>query len=59
MVDTKKIIKRLEDRKAQLWFELCEDDRIYIPEVIAQMVFEIRQITKMLNLLNEGEKQEK
>jgi hypothetical protein len=50
-----RIIERLENRKAELLYQLCEDERIYIPEVIAQTVFEIREITRILKFLKEEE----
>ena len=50
-----KIIDSLENRKAKILFDLCENDKIYMPEIIAQMVMELRGLTKILRLLNNGE----
>jgi hypothetical protein len=50
-----RIIERLENRKAELLYQLCEDERIYIPEIIAQMVMEVREITRILKMFKDME----
>ena len=49
-----KKIDEFENRRAHLLQALCEDERIYIPEVLLNMVSEIRSITKIMKMLKGG-----
>ncbi len=50
-----KKIEELDNRRAQILQALCEEDRIFIPELILGLVHEVRSITKVLRILK-GEK---
>lgn len=46
-----KKIEELDTRRAQILCTLCEDDRVFYPEVILGLVHEIRGITRILKIL--------
>ncbi len=46
-------IERLEAERAQILHAICEDDQIYLPEVILQLVQRIRSLTKTLRAFRE------
>jgi len=49
--DLTKKIEALDNRRAQILYSLCEDERLFMPEVILGLVHEIRSITKILKIL--------
>jgi len=49
-----KKIEALESRRSYLLFQICENDGLFIPEIILGMVQEIRGITKILKILKGG-----
>lgn len=44
-------IDQLDTRRAQILQVLCEDDKVYHPEVLISLINEIRGITKILKIL--------
>lgn len=55
MPTTTELIAKFEEKRAELLHMLCEDERIFIPEVIFQIVTDIRSITKLLKVLRGDE----
>ena len=50
-----KKIKELDDERAQLLFNLIEDNRIFHPPVILGLVNEIRSLTRVIRILKNEE----
>ena len=44
-------IEILNDERARILQTLCENDKLYIPEIILQIVFRARSITKTIQSL--------
>ncbi len=53
--EIKNKIKELDDERAQLLFNLIEDDRIYHPPIILGLVHEIRSLTRVIKILKNEE----
>ena len=49
--EIEKKIKELDDQRARLLYDLCEDNKIYHPQIILGLVQEIRSITSVLKIL--------
>lgn len=49
------LIEQLKNRKAEILYTICENEKVYIPEIIYHFVVELRQITKLIKLLEGGE----
>lgn len=50
-----KFIEELDTRRAQLLQAICEDDNLWHPNIILQLVGEIRSVTKMIKMLKGAE----
>ena len=50
----KEIENKMEQRKAEILYILCENDKIYHPQLISDLVSEVRAITKIIKLLKEN-----
>jgi len=48
-----KILKKLNDRRAELLYTICEDERVYHAEILLNAIFEIRSIVKLKRDLEE------
>lgn len=44
-------INGLVNRRAELLFRICEDQRLYHPDAIMNLVHEVRSITQVLKIL--------
>jgi len=53
--DLKIKLSKLIDRRAEILYKLCHDEKIFHPEIILGMVNEVRGITKTLIILGMGE----
>jgi len=47
-MNIKELKQNLEKRKNQLFYTLCEDESIFHPNVIHQLVMELRAVIKLL-----------
>jgi hypothetical protein len=45
------IVIELDNQRAALLWDICENDKLYLPELILNKVHQIRNITKMLKKL--------
>jgi hypothetical protein len=54
--ELRKQLDALDTRRAQLLFDICENDKIWMPELILGMVQEIRSITKIIRILKGGDR---
>lgn len=52
MKDKEELIKKLEEERDRLLYELCNDEKVYYPEVILHTVYQIRSITQLLRFIN-------
>jgi len=48
----KKQIEVLNNERAKMLQIICEDDKLYVPEIILNIVFRVRSITKTIQSLN-------
>jgi len=48
----KQMIDALDNERAQILQTLCEDEKVYLPEVLLQLVSRARSITKTIAVLN-------
>ena len=46
-----KQINALDTRRAEILYAICENERIYLPEIILSLVQEVRSITRILKVL--------
>jgi len=44
--------KELINKRSEILFALCEDESIYHPQIIHQLVMDLRSITKLLKLID-------
>jgi len=49
------IINELNNKKAELLYTICEDEKVYHPEILIQLVYEVRSIIKLLKMIKEEE----
>jgi hypothetical protein len=54
--ELKKQLDALDTRRAQILYEICENEKLWMPEIILGMVHEIRSITRIIRILKGGEK---
>lgn len=54
--DIKQQIEKLDNRRAQILFHLCEDNSLSNPDIILSLVHEIRGITNILKILRKSKK---
>jgi hypothetical protein len=44
-------LEELDSRRAEILFELCNNDKLWIPEIIMGLVSEARSITKLIRMI--------
>jgi len=44
--------KELINKRSEILFALCEDESVFHPQVIHQLVVDLRSITKLLKLID-------
>jgi len=44
--------EELINKRSQLLYTLCEDESVFHPQVIHQLVIDLRSITKILKMIN-------
>lgn len=50
-MNTKKLLKSLRQRRSDIMMVLSEDDSIYNPQVLVGLIYEMRSLTKMINII--------
>jgi len=47
-MNKEELIKKLEKRRGELLYAILEDDRVFHPEIIVRIVYELRGIINIL-----------
>lgn len=50
-MNTKRFLKTLRQRRSDIMMVLSEDDSIYHPQVLVGLIYEMRSLTKMINII--------
>lgn len=49
--ETKKQIEKLDNRRSEILYALCENAKIFHPELLLSLIQEVRAITRILKAL--------